>query len=101
MMLLHRDFRWIPESEIKETKKGNRYRLGSFHDGAKCILFPDYCEFDRTIQWYAPTEREIFATEDEEIIIVYKKLDAGNTIDRPEINKQYRRQVIKEVNWKC
>jgi len=95
-------YRYLPDFDRKiyETKKGNRYKFGTFQDGARCILFPDYCEFDRTVTWFAPTEKKIFFLDDDEIIREYKKLDSDNKINRKEINKFYHTEIIKEVNWK-
>ena len=95
-------FRWLPDSDgrVYETKLKNRYRYGVFYTGGRCILFPEVCEFDRTIMWYAPTEKEILSTNDDEIISAYKKIDERNKIDRPG-KRFFHKEVIKEVNWKC
>ena len=95
-------FKWLPDSDgrIHETQKGNKYRYGTFQNGGRCLLFPDFCEFARTVSWYAPTEKHIFATNDNEIITVYKKKDKDNKIKKKDRKKLYQKEVIKNVCWK-
>jgi hypothetical protein len=96
-------FRYLPDNDgrIFETEKKNRYRFGVFQNGGRCILFPEYCEFDKTVQWYAPTEKQIYATSDDEIILMYKKIDQDNLIQKPERYEYfYENRVVKTVDWK-
>lgn len=54
---------WKQDSDLKKTKKGRYYKLAQAkgNSGHTLILFHNY-------RWYAPTEREIFDTEDDELI---------------------------------
>ena len=91
-------FKWMPESEIYETTRGNKYRYGYFQNDTTCLLFPKYNTEDRTVQWYAPTEQQIYYTKDNEIIEIYEIINKDNK----EIIKN-RTNVVKPTEigaWK-
>ena len=106
-MINHNHGQWqymaLPMSDMKITKKGNRYKLGVFQNGSECIMFPNDNEFEKTTTWYTPTEKQIFYLKDYEIISVYKQIDNRNknTYKNYPLN---RKEVVKpnmDGEWKC
>jgi hypothetical protein len=96
-------YKWVRTSIKYVTKKGNEYAYGKFHNGSTALLFP-VVEKDKygqkVLKWIAPREKTIFELNDDELIQVYKDIDADNKQFYMDHRGEFAPEIIKGFDWR-